>query len=65
MLTKGLQLYSVYRPLMYKVKENLCTQLSLRNHIFFKMTDPAELDLFGNMLNPCPLSVRLTNIIHL
>lgn len=55
---------TIYRPFMIKIKEELCTQLLLRNHILFKMAEPfilGELDATGNTLKPCPLSVCLTD----
>lgn len=49
-----------YRPFMIKLKEEICSQLDKKTHIFYKMVDeelPGFLAAIGNILDPCPLTV--------
>lgn len=48
---------TIYRPFMIKFKEEICQTLLLRQHIFFKMIGELDITIFGNMFDPCPLSV--------
>lgn len=45
---------------MIKLKEDLCAQLSQRSHMIYQVVPKGFLDTFGNILEPCPISVFLT-----
>lgn len=62
---------TLYRQHMLKMKEELCGQLSLKNHPIFGLFKTAGLPIEvggvgGNLLDPCPLFVcRTVDIFYL
>lgn len=49
-----------YRPFMIKLKEEICSQMASKTHVFYKMVNdefPEFLATMGNMFDPCPFQV--------
>lgn len=52
-----------YRPFMMKLKEEACSQIAAKTHIFYKMVNeelPEFLATMGNLFDPCPFQVFIT-----
>lgn len=51
-----------YRPFMFKLKEEVCNLLSMKNHVLLQLygTETAH---FGNLLDPCPIYVIVKYVL--
>lgn len=53
---------AIYRPLMVSLEEELCKHLLFKDHPLFEFFYLQSIN--GTLLDPCPLSVRVQNVLQ-